>query len=86
MIRSALILPVFFAIAALTMAETSLPSLHDGIVITGPGHFLHQGELLVQGNVTLKNLTLDLHGPIRVAAGATLELDAVTLMVSDSPV
>jgi hypothetical protein len=30
-------------------------------------------------------LTLDLHGPIRVAPGATLELDAVTLMVSDSP-
>ena len=57
--------------------------MHDGAVLTGPGEFRHDGELFIQGKVTLRQMTLALHGPIRVAAGATLELDDVHLVVSD---
>lgn len=64
-------------------AQRALPALHDGAVLSGPGEFRHDGELLVQGHVTLRNMTLQLHGPIRVAAGATLELRDVHLLVSD---
>jgi hypothetical protein len=64
-------------------AELPLPPLHDGAVLSGPGEFRQDGVLLVQGKVTLKQMTLALHGPIRVAAGATLELDDVHLVVSD---
>lgn len=64
-------------------AQTALPSLHDGSVLSGPGEFRHDGELFVQGRVILRNLTLHLYGPIRVAEGATLEIDNVNLLVSD---
>jgi hypothetical protein len=65
------------------IAEGPLPPLRNGTVVTGPGRFRHDGELFVRGKATLKHMTLDLHGPIRVAAGATLELDDVHLLVSD---
>jgi hypothetical protein len=64
-------------------AQTALPSLHDGAVLSGPGEFQHEGELLVQGRVTLRNMTLHLHGPIRVATGAALAIENVHLLVSD---
>jgi hypothetical protein len=51
--------------------------------VAGPGQYRHDGELRVAGKVTLRNLDLDLHGPIRVAAGSTFELDDVHLTVSD---
>ncbi|HEV2214777.1 MAG TPA: hypothetical protein VGR64_05770 [Terracidiphilus sp.] len=57
--------------------------LHDGTVVSGSGEFRHDGELLVQGKVTLRNLTLHLHGPIRVAAGATLTITNVHLVIYD---
>ncbi|MGB6690118.1 MAG: hypothetical protein WBE76_19955 [Terracidiphilus sp.] len=68
---------------AIAAAQRPLPPLHDGAVVAGPGEFRHDGELLVQGKVRLNNMTLDLHGPIRVAANATLELNDVRLNVSD---
>jgi hypothetical protein len=80
-VRVVLLAP--FGLSALAFAQQPLPPLHDGIVISGPGEFRHEGELFVQGNVTLKGMTLGLHGPIRVAAGATLKLDNVHLVVSD---
>jgi hypothetical protein len=64
-------------------AQTPLPALHDGTVVSGPGEFRHDGELFVQGRVTLRNLTLHMHGPIRVAEGATFQIDNVHLLVSD---
>ncbi len=64
-------------------AQRPLPALYDGAIIAGPGEFRQDGALVVQGAVTLKNLTLDLHGPIRVARGATLELDDAQLRVAD---
>jgi len=66
-------------------AEKPLPPLHDGVVVTGPGDFRHDGELFIDGHVSLSNLVLDLHGPIRVAAGATFELHNVDLTISDPP-
>src|SRR6185312_12904702 len=68
---------------AFAIAEMPLPPLRDGTVVTGPGRFRHDGELFVRGKVTLKHMTLDLRGPIRVATGATLEFDDVHLFVSD---
>jgi hypothetical protein len=70
-------------VPAIVSAQKPLPPLRDGAVVAGPGHFRHDGELLVQGQVTLKKMTLDLHGPIRVAAGATLKMEDVQLVVSD---
>ncbi len=66
-------------------AEKPLPALVDGTVVSGPGHFSHEGTLTVQGKVRLRNLDLDVRGPIRVAAGSTLELDSVHLFISDPP-
>jgi hypothetical protein len=65
------------------LAEQPLPPLHDGTVVTGPGVFRHDGELFVQGRVTLKGITLALHGPIRLAAGAIFEMDDMQLEVWD---
>lgn len=70
-------------VPAIAAAERPLPPLGNNSVVAGPGEFRHDGELFVQGNVTLKDMTLDLHGPIRVAADATLELDDVRLLISD---
>ena len=75
-----LVLLVGMAVAG---AQKPLPPLHDGVVLAGPGQFRHDGELFVEGKATLRNMTLQLHGPIRIAAGATLELENVDLQVSD---
>jgi len=80
-LRLSLLAP--FCFPAIAFAEKPLPPLHDGAVISGPGEFRHDGELFVSGKVTLKQMKLALHGPIRVAAGATLELDDVHLLISD---
>jgi hypothetical protein len=72
-----------FAFSVMAAGQRPLPALHDGISVAGPGEFRHDGQLLVQGNVVLRNMTLDLHGPILVAQGARLELDEVQLKISD---
>jgi hypothetical protein len=78
-----LVLVMFPGIAA--VAETPLPTLHDGSVISGPGEFRHNGELKISGKVVLSHLTLNLHGPIVVDEGATLDLNDVHLIISDPP-
>lgn len=78
-----LLLLALVVLPATGRAERQLPLIHDGTVLEGPGEFRHDGELLIEGRVVLRNMTLHLHGPIRVAAGATLELDGVHLVVSD---
>ncbi|MDE3201245.1 MAG: hypothetical protein KGN79_10035 [Acidobacteriota bacterium] len=81
-------LSVFFAVYAFACApggaQTELPALHDGLVVVG-GSYRHDGSLVVQGRLTLRNLTLELHGPIEVMSGARLELDRVALTVADPP-
>jgi hypothetical protein len=81
--RALLTLLAIHAIAATAVGQEPLPPLHDGAVISGPGEFRHDGVLLVQGKVALNDMTLDLHGPIRIATDATLELNDVHLVVSD---
>ena len=73
------------AVAAHAVADKPLPAMHDGLVVSGGGPYSHEGELFVQGKVALSHLTLDLAGPICVAAGASLTLDHVKLLVSDPP-
>ena len=82
LLRNLLVLALS-TIPAIVSAQRPLPPLRDGAVVAGPGHFRHDGELLVQGQVTLRKMTLDIHGPIRVASGATLTLEDVQLVVSD---
>ncbi|HEY2468169.1 MAG TPA: hypothetical protein VGI45_10095 [Terracidiphilus sp.] len=65
------------------VAQKPLPPVHDGAVLSGPGEFRYDGELLVKGRVTLRNMTLHLRGPIRVSAGATLDIEDVHLLVAD---
>jgi len=74
---------MLLSMASPLFAQMPLPSLHDGAVLSGPGEFQHQGELFVQGRVTLRNMTLHLRGPIRVATGAALQIENVHLLVSD---
>lgn len=64
-------------------SERPLPSLRDGVEVIGPGIFHQDEELNIAGHVVLRDLTLKLRAPIRVAAGATLELTRVHLIVSD---
>ena len=70
---------------AAAAAERPLPTLHDGSVVSGPGQYRQNGKLELQGQVTLRNLTLDLRGPIILASGSTLRLENVHLLVSDPP-
>lgn len=83
MIVRLLLVLASISLPVMVWAEQQLPPLHDGAVLSGPGEFRHDGALLVQGKVTLKQMTLALHGPIRVAAGATFELDDVHLVIFD---
>lgn len=76
-------LAFWFTISSWVLAQKALPPVHNGVVLSGPGEFRHEGELFIEGRVTLQNMTLHLHGPIRVAAGAILKLDDVHLLVSD---
>jgi hypothetical protein len=60
-----------------------LPPLRDGSVITGPGSFRQDEKLRIEGHVSLRNLTLELRAPVRLATGATLELTNVQVVLSD---
>jgi hypothetical protein len=62
-----------------------LPALRDGSVITGPGSFRQDEKLTIEGHVSLRNLTLELRAPVRLASGATLELSDVHIVLSDPP-
>lgn len=81
---SAFVLLAAVVTASPAFADRPLPALHDGLTVSG-GTYRHDGPLHVQGRVTLRNLTLELHGPIEVAEGARFELDGVTLNVADPP-
>jgi hypothetical protein len=62
-----------------------LPPLRDGSVITGPGSFRQDEKLTIEGHVSLRNLTLELRAPVRLAPGAALELSDVHILLSDPP-
>lgn len=79
-----------FLVLSLVFADTAfgqkpLPALRDGTVVDEKAEFRHDGPLTISGRVKLKGISLDLRGPITVAAGADLELDDVRIKVSDPP-
>ena len=76
---------ILLVLSVPSFAQTPLPELKGGRVVAGPGQYRHDGELRIQGKVTLRHLDLDLRGPIRVASSSTFELDDVHLTVSDPP-
>ena len=69
----------------LSRGQKPLPPLVDGTVINEPTEFRHDGPLRISGRVKLKGISLDLRGPIRITAGADLELEDVYIKVSDPP-
>ncbi len=81
----ATLLFLFLMLALPAIGQKVLPPLSDGVVIDEQTEFLHDGPLRIAGRVKLKNISLDLRGPISLAAGAELELDGVKITVSDSP-
>jgi hypothetical protein len=73
------------ALAMPAIAQKQLPPLVNGTVIDDKGAYRQDGPLHVQGKVKIRGINLDLRGPIKVAAGAELELDQVKIRVSDPP-
>lgn len=69
----------------LVTAQTRLPVLRDGTVLDEKTEFLQEGPLRIAGRIKLKRISLDLRGPVTVAAGADLELEDVRIKVSDPP-
>jgi len=65
--------------------QQSLPALEDGTVIDTKAEFRHDGPLRIVGRVKLKGISLDLRGPVSLAAGAVLDLEDVNIRVSDPP-
>jgi hypothetical protein len=65
--------------------QKPLPPLVDGTVINEHTEFRQDGPLSISGRVKLTGISLDLRGPIRIAAGADLELEDVQIKVSDPP-
>src|SRR5437879_7570620 len=76
---------LFLALAFPAAGQKTLPDLKDGTVIYQKAEDRHDGPLLIAGRVKLKSISLDLRGPITVAAGAALELEDVKIKVSDPP-
>jgi hypothetical protein len=76
---------ISFLFSAAQSAVLPLPALRDGSVISGPGSFRQDEKLTIEGHVSLRNLTLELRAPVRLAPGATLELSDVHIVLSDPP-
>jgi len=75
----------FLMLRVPAIGQRPLPALDDGTVVDEKAEFRHDGQLRVSGHVKLKGLSLDLRGPITLAAGAELELEDVHIKVSDPP-
>jgi hypothetical protein len=76
---------LFLTLTVAAFGQKALPALKDGTVIDEKTEFRHDGPLLIAGRVKLKGISIDLRGPITVAAGADFELDDVNIKVSDPP-
>lgn len=81
------LVPVFVLLIPIVSGrgQEPLPPLVDGTVINEHTEFRHDGPLRISGRVKLKSISLDLRGPISIAAGADLELEDVQIKVSDPP-
>lgn len=76
---------LLFPLALPAVGQQNLPDLHDGAVVSGGQRYQQNGPLRISGHVKLKDISLDLRGPVLVSRGADLELDHVALHVSDPP-
>ena len=70
---------------SIAVGQKTLPVLKDGTVVDEKTDFRQDGPLHIEGHVKLKGISLDLRGPITVAAGADLTLEDVKIKVSDPP-
>ena len=70
---------IFLILALPALGQKPLPALQNGTVIDEKTEFRHDGSLLIAGHVKLKGISLDLRGPVTVAAGADLELEDVNI-------
>lgn len=79
-------LAAFLALSCLpVLAQKPLPPLKDGTVINERASYRQDGPLQIQGRVRIQGIDLDLRGPITISAGADLELQDVSIRVSDPP-
>jgi hypothetical protein len=79
------LVPILVFLCLPTLAQKPLPPLKDGTVINEKTSYRHDGPLQIQGLVKIKGINLDLRGPITVSAGAELDLQDVSIRVSDPP-
>jgi len=66
-------------------AQKPLPPLKDGTVVDDGAAYRHEGRLTIEGRVKLRNIDLDLRGPVVIAPGADLDIENVRIQVSDPP-
>lgn len=80
-------LPVWVVLSlSISMAaQKPLPPLKDGTVIDDGAAYRHEGQLRIEGRVRLRNIDLDLRGPVIITTGADLEIENVQIQVSDPP-
>lgn len=83
--KSASLYLFLLTLAFPAFGQRNLPALKDGTVIDEKATFRQDGPLLIAGRVKLRGISLDLRGAITVASGADLELENVTIKVSDPP-
>lgn len=74
---------VLLVAAVPACAQKPLPALNDGRVIDEKAEYRQDRPLRIAGHVRLRGITLDLHGPVTVAAGADVEFTDVSIRVSD---
>jgi hypothetical protein len=79
------LLLAWLALSLTASAQRPLPPLVNGTVINEKSEFRQNGPLHIAGRVKLKGISLDLRGPITLAAGAEFELEDVKIKVSDPP-
>jgi len=82
--RTTLLL-VWMSVSLTALGQRPLPPLVDGTVINENSEFRQDGPLHIAGRVKLQGISLDLRGPITLAAGAEFELEDVKIKVSDPP-
>jgi len=82
--KLASVLLLLFPVAS-AIGQKPLPPLVDGTVINEQTEFRHDGPLRISGRVRLRGISLDLRGPITIAAGTDVELQDVHIKVSDPP-
>jgi hypothetical protein len=72
-------------VAVPAFGQKPLPPLKDGTVIDEKATYRQDGPLHITGHVQLHGISLDLRGPVTIAAGSDVEFTDVSIRVSDPP-